>query len=342
MRGAVGAEERERERERKRESAGEKAKRNARDIFFAVTLSFAPSFSPPSLFPPPFSAERTTLMPACTRLPGKPLLSPRRKRGNAVHSAVYARAHAESPPPLPQTLDAVYGQTMKVAASMPASAQYRKQLEERVQKQQKLLSEVRDDLVALSFLFCRLSFCSVCWPKGPSPFPVGCASLFLSKRERGKKSEVQPSCAFVFAFFPSRHAAGLARLLPPGRLPTSAKPQLAPLQRQSRQHLSPHPTNHPARSFPPSPSQSQSIDDFETAMDAGVVETIIATVRPGRRRQSRASLLQQQGSPALFFFAHRRVFLQAEDELALAQKMLEWQPWQNLEEHPLPGQWKWP
>jgi hypothetical protein len=57
-----------------------------------------------------------------------------------------------------QTLDAVYGQTLKVAASMPATAQYRKQLEERVQQQQKLLNEVSSHHTEKERRFCGSAF----------------------------------------------------------------------------------------------------------------------------------------------------------------------------------------
>jgi len=35
------------------------------------------------------------------------------------------------------------------------------------------------------------------------------------------------------------------------------------------------------------------------------------------------------------------VIIAAEDELSLTEKMLEWKPWEPLEEKPLPGQWEY-
>jgi len=35
------------------------------------------------------------------------------------------------------------------------------------------------------------------------------------------------------------------------------------------------------------------------------------------------------------------VIIAAEDELFLTQRMLEWKPWEPLEEKPLPGQWEY-
>ena len=39
---------------------------------------------------------------------------------------------------------------------------------------------------------------------------------------------------------------------------------------------------------------------------------------------------------------HSLVYMQAQDELALAKSMLSWKAWEPLEEHPPQDQWKWP
>ena len=36
------------------------------------------------------------------------------------------------------------------------------------------------------------------------------------------------------------------------------------------------------------------------------------------------------------------MYIQANDELSLAEKMKEWQPWETLQTEAPPDQWKWP
>jgi len=53
-------------------------------------------------------------------------------------------------------------------------------------------------------------------------------------------------------------------------------------------------------------NSTKTVDEFEQAMKLGLVEQIVVT---------------------------------AEEDLALAKKMLDWRPWEPLEEQPAPGQW---
>eukprot|EP00056_Hartaetosiga_gracilis_P020189 m.18049 g.18049 ORF g.18049 m.18049 type:complete len:125 (-) comp8239_c0_seq1:104-478(-) len=41
-------------------------------------------------------------------------------------------------------------------------------------------------------------------------------------------------------------------------------------------------------------------------------------------------------------FPVEQIIEQAEDELSVAKNMMSWKAWEDLQEHPVPGQWKWP